>query len=82
MGSIPSVEQEAKRHMSRLRTHIWKARQRIGNQLKSLLFIQGLLDTHEDRRISQKWINRKLDIIEKGHYPMDFNYSAKKYAHE
>lgn len=79
---IPTVEQEARRHVSRLRANILRLRICVGNQLKSLLFTQGLTATHDDKRVSQKWIDQKLEIIEKGPYPKDFYYTAKHYANE
>ncbi len=79
---IPSLEQEAKRNVSRLRMHFWKARQRIGGQLKSLLFTQGLIEKNDSTKICQKWITQKLLEIEEANYPEDFYYSVRKYAEE
>ena len=79
---VPSIEQEAKRNVSRLRMNFWQYRTRAGSQLKSLLFTQGLIDGNDNTRICQKWIIKKLLEIEKGNYPEDFFYSAKKYAEE
>lgn len=77
---VPSVEQEAKRHVSRLRTNFLQSRTRVGAQLKSLLFTQGLIDSSNDTRVCQKWITQKILEIEKGDYPKDFYYVVKKYA--
>ena len=79
---IPSKEQEAKRSISRLRTNFWQYRARVGVQLKSLLFTQGLINGNEETRISQKWIDQKLVEIEEKKYPSDFCYTVKKYAQE
>ena len=79
---VPSIEQEAKRHVSRLRVKFWQSRTRVGAQLKSLLFTQGLMNANDNTRISQKWITQKLLEIEKGNYPEDFYYTVKKYAEE
>lgn len=54
----------------------------MGTQLKSLLFTQGLIEATHTTVISQKWITQKLSEIEKGEYPEDLYYSAKKYAEE
>lgn len=79
---VPSVEQEARRSVSRLRMNFWQYRTRAGAQLKSLLFTQGLIDENDNTRICQKWITQKLSEIEKENYPEDFIYSVKKYAEE
>lgn len=79
---VPSEEREAKRNVSRLRTNFWQYRTRVGVQLKSLLFTQGLIDANDQTRICQKWITQKLSKIEKEKYPEDFYYSVKKYAQE
>lgn len=79
---VPSLEQEGKRTISRLRTNFKKSRTRVGTQFKSLLFTQGLIEATHTTVISQKWITQKLSEIEKGAYPDDFYYSAKKYAEE
>jgi transposase len=54
---IPSVEQEDNRTVTRLRNSFCKERTRIGNQIKSLLFTQGLIPADNDKKVSQKWIN-------------------------
>jgi transposase len=79
---VPSVEQEAKRQVSRLRTKFCQARTRVGTQIKSLLFTQGLIDAGDDTKICLKWITQKLCEIETGEYPKDFYYAAKAYAEE
>lgn len=79
---IPSVEQEAKRNVSRLRTKFCQSRTRAGGRLKSLLFTQGLIDGNDNTVICQTWIQKKLLEIEKGNYPGDFYYTAKQYAEE
>jgi transposase len=79
---IPSLEQESKRSVSRLRTNFWQLRQQVGAKFKSLLVTQGLVNRNDDTRLSQKWITQKLLEIEKGNYQKDFLYSAKFYAKE
>jgi transposase len=79
---VPSLERESKRNVSRLRKNFWQLRQRVGGQLKSLLFTQGLIKGNDDTKICQKWITEKLSEIEKGNYPKYFFYSVKRYAKE
>lgn len=79
---IPSVEQEAKRNVTRLRTKFCQSRTRAGTQLKSLLFTQGLIDGNDNTIICKAWIKNKLLEIEKGIYPEDLHYTAKQYAEE
>lgn len=79
---VPEQEQEAKRMISRLRTSFWRLHQRVGVQLKSLLFTQGIIKKHDDTRVCQKWINQKLVEIDYNNYPKDFVYSVKAYAKE
>ena len=79
---IPDAEREAKRSVSRLRTHFWQHRTRIGHQLKSLLFTQGLIDINDDTRLCQKWINQKLMEIDQGTYSKYFYYTVQQYAQE
>jgi transposase len=79
---VPSLERESKRNVSRLRANFWQLRQQVGAKFKSLLFTQGLIKGNDDTRISQKWINQKLQEIENGIYSKDFLYSSKFYAKE
>lgn len=79
---IPSVDQEAKRSMSRLRADIVDQRRRVGNKLKSLLFTQGLMGTHEDRVIGKVWLETKVKQVTVLCYPESFCYSVKAYANE
>ena len=65
---IPSIEQESSRYVSRLRTTFLHARTRVGTQLKSLLFTQGLINQDDVTRVSQKWIKQKLLEIQEGNY--------------
>lgn len=79
---VPSINQEARRNVSRLRTTFCRQRSRVGIQLKSLLFTQGLINGNDNSIICQKWITNKLLEIKKGNYPGDFYYTASKYAEE
>lgn len=53
---IPTVEQEDNRTVTRLRDTFSKERSRIGNQIKSLLFLHGLIGAYNKKRVSLKWI--------------------------
>jgi transposase len=79
---VPSVEQEAKRNVSRLRVKFCQSRTRVGTRLKSLLFTQGLIDGNDNTVICKKWINKKLEEIEEGNYQENLYYTAKQYAEE
>ncbi|MCI5057554.1 MAG: transposase, partial [Flavobacteriales bacterium] len=79
---VPSVEQEAKRNVSRLRAKFCQSRTRVGTQLKSLLLTQGLIDGNDNTVICKKWINQKLGEIEEGNYQENLYYTAKQYAEE
>lgn len=79
---VPCIEQEGNRMVSRLRRNFVKARTRVGLQLKSLLFTQGLMEATDTPVVSQKWITQKLLEIEQGNYPKDLYYSVSVYAEE
>jgi len=79
---VPSVEQEARRSVTRLRQQIWRSRQRIGNQLKGVLFTQGLIDVNDDTRISSRWIIKKINELSKLQAHEDLSYSVQRYAEE
>ena len=53
---IPTVEQEDYRTVTRLRDTFSKERSRIGNQIKSLLFLHGLISADNKKKICLKWI--------------------------
>lgn len=53
---IPTVEQEDHRVVTRLRDTFCKERSRIGNQIKSLLFLHGLIPADDKKKASLKWI--------------------------
>ena len=79
---VPNIEQEANRMISRLRSNFVRARMRVGLQLKSLLFTQGLITETDTHTFSQKWITQKLSEIEKGDHPKYLYYSARVYSEE
>jgi transposase len=53
---IPSVKREDYRTVTRLRDTFCKERTRIGNQIKSLLFLHGLIPSENKKKVSLKWI--------------------------
>ncbi len=60
---IPTVEQEDNRTVTRLRDSFCKERSRIANQIKSLLFLHGLIPADNTKKVSLKWI-RGLSQLE------------------
>jgi len=53
---IPTAEQEDLRTVTRLRDTFCKEKSRLGNQIKSLLFLHGLIGADHTKRICKKWI--------------------------
>ena len=53
---IPTVEQEDNRTVTRLRDSFCKERSRVGNQIKSLLLLHGLITADDKKKVSLKWI--------------------------
>src|SRR5262245_44613203 len=76
---IPSLEQEAKRSVTRLRDNIVRLRHKVGQKFKSLLFTLGLIDSEDDRVISKKWLEAKL-IEAKNNLLYEFYYTLEHYA--
>lgn len=60
---IPTIEQEDNRTVTRLRDTFCKERARIGNQIKSLFFLHGLIPADNKKRVSLKWIE-SLSLFE------------------
>lgn len=77
---VPSLEQEAKRSASRLRDKLVKLRHQVGQQLKSLLFTQGLIQDNDDTVLSKKWLTQKLAEVEQLNYPAGYTYAVNGYA--
>jgi transposase len=61
---VPTVEREDYRSVTRLRDTFSKERNRTGCQIKSLLFLHGLIPAEDDRKVSEKWIKNlsNLDV--------------------
>ena len=79
---VPSQEREDKRSITRLRTNILKLRHQVGQQLKSILFTQGLIEAEDDTRLCQKWLSKKLIEVEQSSHSNDFCYSVQQYAQQ
>ena len=60
---IPSAEREDLRAVTRLRETCTRQRVRLGNQLKSLLLLNGLIKFNDKKKISLKWL-RSLEALE------------------
>lgn len=59
---IPTVEQEDNRTVTRLRDTFVKDKARIANQIKSLLFLHGLIPADHNKRVSLKWIKSLTEL--------------------
>jgi transposase len=62
---IPTPEREDYRTVTRLRDSFCKERSRIGNQIKSLLFLHGLIPADNKKKVSLAWIKSlsQLEIM-------------------
>lgn len=78
---IPTLEQEAKRSVTRLRDNILKWRHKVGQQFKSLLFTQGLIEGHDDTVICRRWLKEKL-VEAKNSLPFEFYYTLEHDAQQ
>lgn len=79
---IPSQEREEKRSVTRLRKNIIKARHRVGQEFKALLFTQGLIDGEDDTVICSKWLMQKLSEVATAGYSKDFYFSLEHYTQQ
>lgn len=70
---IPSEERELFRMLTRTRGALVDNKKRIGNQLKSLLFTQGLIDPKDDMKVCKTWIKKiqQLNLPEEMQYSID-----------
>lgn len=71
--TIPSEKRENFRTITRTRDQLVEHKKRIGNQLKSLLFLQGLMEPEDDRKIGKQWIKeiKGLEMAEEVKYCVD-----------
>ncbi|MDD1444086.1 IS110 family transposase [Dolichospermum sp. ST_sed3] len=70
---IPSEKREFFRILTRTREQLVDNKKRVGNQLKSLLFTQGLIDPQDDMKVSKTWIKKiqQLQLAEEVKYSVD-----------
>jgi transposase len=73
---VPTKEREDFRTITRLRDSFLKQRIRFGCQLKSLLFLQGMIPHDHTQKVSAKWI--KSILTEK--MSPDVRYAVNQYA--
>jgi transposase len=79
---VPSLEEEAKRSASRLRSNMVKLRHQVGQKIKSLLFTQGLIPGDDDTVLSKKWLNQRVEEVQQLNYPTGYYYTLKRYAEQ
>jgi transposase len=60
--NIPSKERENFRALTRAREQLVDAKKRIGNQIKSLLHMQGVMDPEDDTKVSKTWLKKVQQI--------------------
>ncbi len=73
---IPSIQREAWRSVTRLRSTFVKERSRTSSRIKDFLFHFGLLDHKHSGRASKKWINSLFTLKEINE---DVFYCLKEY---
>lgn len=78
---IPTLEQEAKRSMTRLRDNVVRLRHKVGQKFKSLLFTQGLIPGGDDTVICKTWLKKKLTEAKKT-LPTELCYTLEYYAEQ
>ena len=71
--TIPSEKRENFRTVTRTRDSIVETKKRVGNQLKSLLFLHGLIDPKDDMKVCKTWIKKiqRLEVAEDLKYCID-----------
>ena len=73
--NVPSEARENFRTVTRTRDSILEARKRAGNQLKSLLFLHGLILPEDDMKVCKTWIEKVKQEV-----PEDIKYCVDIYA--
>lgn len=53
---IPMIEEEDRRTVTRLREKLVRSRSRLACQIKSAMYLHGLIEPENERMISQRWI--------------------------
>lgn len=74
--NVPSEKRELFRMITRTRDQLVDNKKRIGNQLKSLLFTQGLIDPNDDMKVCKTWIRK----IQKLKMPEELEYSVNLFV--
>lgn len=74
--NVSSEKRELFRILTRTRNQLVDNKKRVGNQIKSLLFTQGLIDLNDDTKISGAWIKR----VQKLAMPEELKYSIDLFA--
>ena len=74
--TVPSEERERFRAITRTRDSILEARKRAGNQLKSLLFLHGLILPEDDMKVCKTLIKKVLQF----EVAEDIKYCINMYA--
>ena len=74
--TVPSEERENFRTVTRTREALLDAKKRAGNQLKSLLYLHGLIDPKDDMKVCKTWIKQaqQIEVAE------DLKYCIDMYA--
>lgn len=71
-----------KRTVTRLRDNILKLRIQVCLKIKALLFTQGLIKHNDDKVINKKWLNKKLEEVQKLNYPSGLLYTFNHYMQQ
>lgn len=79
---VPSQNREEKRSVSRLRSTLVRKRHRTGQQIKALLFTQGLIAAEDDTSLCERWIVEKLSEVAKANFSDDFCFTLSHYAEQ
>ncbi len=79
---VPSQNREEKRSVSRLRSALMRKRLRAGQQIKALLFTQGLIEVEDDTTLSEIWLVKKLNEVSKVNFSGDFRFTLDHYAQQ
>ena len=79
---VPSQNREEKRTVSRLRSTVMRKRLRTGQQIKALLFTQGLIEAEDDTVLCEQWLVEKLDEVSKASFSDDFCFTLNHYAQQ
>jgi transposase len=79
---VPSQEREEKRSVTRLRSTLMRKRLRAGQQIKALLFTQGLIEGEDDTILCERWLVEKLSQVAKAKFSEDFCFTLNHYAQQ